>query len=694
MKTHRRLGCAALALGPILGIAPASAGPVSPAVLPTSSSSVTLPAIADTYASFVETSTSHGDWPRAFAMQGNENRAYVKFDTRGVVPAGQRVASMSLRVFVIDNLQPKGLRVYAAPSNWQEDTLTMTACPPHWDALASRPVTAMAGQWVDVPLTPDGAYDPNGPSSFEIRNEIQHSSMALATREAGKAPQLTMTFEDAALATQSAQVAAAGSTLLATAASSIQTSPQPTAIAAPAPTAAPQTVTAAASDNQANGESRAFPVPTQNPTGRKVFAHYFTPYPLSLDNLPADRDYYTVNYLNPNGEGGKFAASGGLLRDRPIPRQPLAGNYALADARTELQQAKQSGIDGFTLNLLDHDGVNWRRAQNMLTAADEDGGFTIVPMPDMTTIGWLNPDQMADLVQQVGNHRSAYRLPDGRLVLSPFYADKKNVDYWKATIAALQARGIQVAFMPTFVDWPADAKGFAQISYGFSMWGGRSPANTYDVYASQVKAMGLKWMQPVAVQDQRPVAGVYDEAVNLATLRKSWQIAIDEKADFVQLTTWNDYSEGSTVAPSQAHGWAFLDVSAYYASQFKSGAAPAMKRDSLVITHRKQPHAAMPTTPESILMQLRDNSAPAVDQVEVMSFLTAAGQVTAKVGGTTQTWSAPAGASSQVLPLAAGEISAVVTRGGVQTASVLSPFAVTSSPTVQDLQYVAVSSLR
>lgn len=117
-----------------------------------------------------------------------------------------------------------------------------------------------------------------------------------------------------------------------------------------------------------------------------MFAHYFTPYPLSLDNLPADRDYYTVNYLNPNGEGGKFAASGGLLRDRPIPRQPLAGNYALADARTELQQAKQSGIDGFTLNLLDHDGVNWRRAQNMLTAAAR----TVASpssMPDMTTIG-------------------------------------------------------------------------------------------------------------------------------------------------------------------------------------------------------------------------------------------------------------------------------------------------------------------
>ncbi|MCK2086577.1 hypothetical protein HB860_22010, partial [Aeromonas sp. 3925] len=32
---------------------------------------------------------------------------------------------------------------------------------------------------------------------------------------------------------------------------------------------------------------------------RKVFANYFTPLPISIDNRPADSDYYTRNYLSP-----------------------------------------------------------------------------------------------------------------------------------------------------------------------------------------------------------------------------------------------------------------------------------------------------------------------------------------------------------------------------------------------------------
>lgn len=55
-----------------------------------------------------------------------------------------------------------------------------------------------------------------------------------------------------------------------------------------------------------------------------MFAHYFTPYPLSLDNASADGDYYTRNYLNPGGESGKHEKYGGLLRDRPLPTPPKA----------------------------------------------------------------------------------------------------------------------------------------------------------------------------------------------------------------------------------------------------------------------------------------------------------------------------------------------------------------------------------
>src|SRR5450755_2952710 len=44
-------------------------------------------------------------------------------------------------------------------------------------------------------------------------------------------------------------------------------------------------------------------------SSKKVFAHYFYPFPLSINNKSASDDYYNVNHLNRNGESGKWAAS-------------------------------------------------------------------------------------------------------------------------------------------------------------------------------------------------------------------------------------------------------------------------------------------------------------------------------------------------------------------------------------------------
>jgi hypothetical protein len=71
---------------------------------------------------------------------------------------------------------------------------------------------------------------------------------------------------------------------------------------------------AAVSDAAANEGPPPFELPAQSVlkgSAKKVFAHYFTPYPISLDDKAADADYYTRNYLTPGGEGGKHAAYGG-----------------------------------------------------------------------------------------------------------------------------------------------------------------------------------------------------------------------------------------------------------------------------------------------------------------------------------------------------------------------------------------------
>lgn len=289
--------------------------------------------------------------------------------------------------------------------------------------------------------------------------------------------------------------------------------------------------------------------------GKKlVFAHYFTPYPLSLDNAAADRDYYTRNYLNPDGESGKHGRYGGLLRDRPLPVTPKSGDWEYANLQQEVRTARAAGIDGFTLDLLSLSGKNWDRCNLLMAAARSvDPAFKIMLMPDMTSLNTDDPAVLAEAIATLADASAAHRLPDGRLVVSPFKAEEKSVAWWTEVIALLKSKhGIRTAFVPLFLDFGAHSGEFAPISHGFSEWGSRSyvgqESSTRDV--RRAHDMGKIWMQPVSVQDARPNQGIYDEAGNTATLRSTWTHAIEDGADWVQLTTWNDYSEGSQFAPS------------------------------------------------------------------------------------------------------------------------------------------------
>jgi hypothetical protein len=82
------------------------------------------------------------------------------------------------------------------------------------------------------------------------------------------------------------------------------------------------------------------------------------------------------------------------------------------------------------------------------------------------------------------------------------------------------------------------------------------------------------------------------------------------------------------------------------------------------------------------------------DTVEVLTFLNWTATVTVTIGASVQTYAAPAGVSAKLLPLSAGTVTAVATRGTATIGTVDSPFAVTNTPYVQDEEYFAVSSLR
>jgi hypothetical protein len=85
---------------------------------------------------------------------------------------------------------------------------------------------------------------------------------------------------------------------------------------------------------------------------RKVFLHYFTPFPLSFDNKPPDEDYYRRQYLEREGENGKFVQVGGYLRERPLGAGTIPGpHWRAVNIAIDVLRAQKLGADGFGVDL-------------------------------------------------------------------------------------------------------------------------------------------------------------------------------------------------------------------------------------------------------------------------------------------------------------------------------------------------------
>ncbi|MGZ3422977.1 MAG: glycoside hydrolase family 71 protein [Polyangiales bacterium] len=436
---------------------------------------------------------------------------------------------------------------------------------------------------------------------------------------------------------------------------------------------------------------------------RKVFAHYFSAFPLSLDDKPAASDYYAVNYLRPEGEGGKFAYCGGFLKERPLPVEPGGAGYQERNYDLEVKRAVALGLDGFTYDILSNTGTHWDRLKMILDSAKRvDPGFRIVLMPDMTsTFKGADADAQTAFVaamKEVASHPSTYHLDDGRLVISPFATDARTAAWWAASLAELKSAGIEVALVPLYVaPWEAATKALAATVplYGTSTWGPRTVSGAMGLSGAAKKAhdLGLVWMAPVAPQDSRPKDLIFTEASNSRAFRALWDAAIGGGADWVQMITWNDYSEDSEIsASSQIHG-AFYDLTAYYTTWFKTGAQPVIARDTLYWFHRTQSMSAKPDLTKQKNAYVAVNGAAAVDEIEVVGFLTGPGTLEITVAGHTQTKDVGAGIQSFVVPLEEGTPSFRLTRGGVEIVSAKSASPISNTIVYQDPLYHAGGSL-
>ncbi len=433
-------------------------------------------------------------------------------------------------------------------------------------------------------------------------------------------------------------------------------------------------------------------VNTLRQTPRKAFAHYMELFAVQINPKPASVDYYSLQWLRPEGETGAHAYCGGFLRDRPIPvtADPAATDFRARNLQLEVRRAITMGLDGFDFCLEGSTGSNWTTFTDMLAAANAvDPGFKIMLRTDMNSGEFkAHPENIESVVAAVASNPSLLRTPDGRIILCPYAANNQSPEFYAQIINNLKQRGINIALVPTFQGWQSYASQYAGVSYGMMHWGNVPPNN--DSVRSLYPNLAV-FCNSVIPQYSRPNVLSFSEAIGSQRFRNEWLRLITQNVDWADIVTWNDYSEGTQVSPSVSTSDAYYQLSAYFTTWFKTRVQPKILRDTMFCFHRAHPLQALYTGYQSGPFKLFGGM-PAADVVEVATFLTKPALVRLRVGSAYTYKYVPAGMFAFTAPLQPGLVACELFRNGVCSMSMVSPTEVLPSVEFQDMQYHAVSS--
>ncbi|TDX02096.1 endo-1,3-alpha-glucanase family glycosylhydrolase [Dinghuibacter silviterrae] len=444
-----------------------------------------------------------------------------------------------------------------------------------------------------------------------------------------------------------------------------------------------------------------WPFERETSTDKKVFLHYFTPFPLSFDNKPTDQDYYRRQYMERQGENGKFQHVGGYLRERPLGAGTLDGpHWQGTNMAIDVLRAQALGADGFGVDLQQLDqGRYWDSVTALLGAAQASKtGFSILIEPDTDILKAVGPDHLVTTLTQLAQSKAAYRLQDGRLLLAPFAPEEQPVTFWQEVLDGLRKAGVPAALLPVFNNLRLHAKDFAPVSYGMSEWGNRDPAGVDGDAAirvwQQLKGPDAIWMEPVAPQDMRPKVSIFWEASNTDLFRHSWMKAIREGAQYAHVVTWNDYSEATEIEPSSGTQFLFYDLSAYYIQWFKTGREPRITRDTIYYCHRRdifQP--GKPPLPDDKPLKLL-GTGMIQNQVEMIALLTQPAFLEIHQGSQVRSVRAGAGLTVLKAPACLGRPLFRIVRDNAVVVEKASDWEIMAQTTAEDPLYVGGGSNR
>lgn len=367
---------------------------------------------------------------------------------------------------------------------------------------------------------------------------------------------------------------------------------------------------------------------------------------------------------------------------------PRDGNDAsVATLAHELSQAQSSGIDAFALNCGSWtEEPRYRATTTKLfkAAASLETDFRLFFSAD-----GLPPRVVVEMVSEFYDHPNMLRV-GGKPLLSTFDG---NAEWAKAFLTPLSEAGKPLTFVPFF--FPEGhpkvfsdrnvAKLIAENPYvdGFFFFGaggsGKGIAHDSERIGEAWHRAGKDYMAPVTPY-YRGLGRNYRvfETRGFEGMALQWEAAIAVDAQWVEIVTWNDWSEATYVedigAPATTRigggHWgqllshaAYLAASAYYIRWFKTGER-RIDRDDLYWFYRLSPRSSPGTIdPDSRRPTLPKGVENLEDRVFVSAFLVAPAEIHIESGDRHYRFDVPAGVHHLGADFALGAQKFSVKRG-------------------------------
>lgn len=270
-----------------------------------------------------------------------------------------------------------------------------------------------------------------------------------------------------------------------------------------------------------------------------------------------------------------------------VPAQPYASRDRGVMGR-HIDQAKGAGIDAFVVSWYGPRVENNQTETNLRALLDEATarGFRIAVDVEVAGPFFGGPgDVQGALATLLATHAQhpAYLRSDGRPVVFFWRQQRFNLGTWQAIRNAVDPgrgsvwieEGVDVAPLSVF-----DGHHLYSVTWNPPT----DMARTAQKFAQRTRAMAAKLGAPkVYVATVMPG---YDDtrlprgnkfAVGRedgAYYARSWQAAINAAPDWIIITSFNEFPEGTYIEPSQAYGTKYLDLTAQWSAAFRGSAPP------------------------------------------------------------------------------------------------------------------------